>query len=162
MNGGVQSHVNLLKAQGPRSAYHDEYYTPAPLVKSLGRFDLDPCAAETTRHAKTNWRKKHDGLNRAWRGRVWLNAPYSTLDKWLEKFIAHGNGIALVNARCETKWFQQLAAASHAVLFPNFRIKFFDGVRRRVQQPTIGSALFAIGGGEFCRPETIWNHRNYL
>lgn len=47
-----------------------------------------------------------DGLRLPWVGRVWLNPPFgSVAAKWLARLADHGNGIALIPARTETKMF---------------------------------------------------------
>ena len=124
--------------------YSDEFYTPAWLVKPLGDFDLDPCAGPVSAFASCNVRPPRDGLNMAWRGRVWLNPPYSNIYEWLDKFTAHGDGIALVNSRCETGWFQRLAAAADALFFPRGRINFARP-DKPAGHPPCGSVLVAYG-----------------
>lgn len=52
-----------------------------------------------------------DGLAADWKGRVWLNPPYGReAQDWLEKLRVHGDGIALIFARLETKWIQPYLA----------------------------------------------------
>ena len=122
--------------------YRDEYYTPPAIVRALGRFDLDPCAGPT-RLARRCIRRPKDGLRSQWTGRIWMNAPYSNLPQWLDRFIEHGNGICLVNARPETRWFQRLLCNASACLWIAGRVQF--GNPRGVCHPPVGSVLFAIG-----------------
>ncbi len=126
-----------------RKPYSDEWYTPPDLVKSLGPFDLDPCAGPMA-HATINIVPPGDGLAFEWEGRVWLNPPYSTVHEWLTKFISHANGIALVNARPETEWFQNFARGADGFLWLRRRIVFLqaDGSASR---PPVGSVLVAYG-----------------
>ena len=66
---------------------------------------------------------------------------------WLEKFINHGNGIALLFNRSDTKWFHQWAIKSDAILFKKGRIKFLlngEG-KGSSQAPSIFLAM-----GEVC------------
>ena len=134
---------NLFPGSNRVTAYSDEWYTPPHIVKALGPFDLDPCAGPML-HAARNLSKKENGLKQPWYGRVWLNPPYSTLHEWLERFIAHKNGVALVNARPETQWFQGLCSGALAVLWLRGRVKFSkpDG---RAGTATVGSVLVAYG-----------------
>ena len=44
--------------------------------RSLGRFDLDPCAAPGWPTADEHYILPTDGLREPWTGRVWLNPPY--------------------------------------------------------------------------------------
>ena len=59
-----------------------------------------------------------NGLKQKWHGTVWMNPPYGKFtENWLDKFIKHNNGIALVFSRTDTKWFQNYVKKSDAVLF---------------------------------------------
>jgi hypothetical protein len=125
--------------------YSDEWYTPCLIPQALGIFDLDPCAGPMN-HAVRNFRRIHgeDGLTRPWFGRVWLNPPYSNVHEWLERMIDHNDGIALVNARPETQWFQRAAAPALGCLWLQRRIDFIrpDG---KPTHPPVGSVLLAYG-----------------
>jgi hypothetical protein len=108
----------------------DEWITPPGIIKALGKFDLDPCAPskrrfETARHYFT---KKENGLLQNWKGRVWLNPPYGSQTKlWLEKLCEHGNGIALIFARTETKaFFDYVWKHADAIFFIKNRLRFLD------------------------------------
>jgi len=144
--GDQQRHMLVRAAvaqpgKGRDAEYSDEWYTPPALVASLGLFDLDPCAGPMT-HARENWR--HDGLARAWFGRVWLNPPYSDVRTWLTRMVEHGNGIAIVNARPETQWFQSTVASADAVLWILRRVEFLrpDGTTKHTP---VGQVLIAWG-----------------
>lgn len=83
------------------------WLTPLWLIESLGEFDLDPCAFPGHQTARNLICLPDNGLYQPWHGRVWLNPPYGKFTKeWLEKLNQHGDGIALVFARLETKWIQ--------------------------------------------------------
>lgn len=73
-----------------------------------------------------------------------MNPPYLEIHDWLEKFQAHGNGVALLNARCETKWFQSLASGADALLFVKSRI-MFKRPSGNEGHPPVGSVLIAYG-----------------
>lgn len=106
----------------------DEWLTPPPIVRSLGPFDLDPCAPvnrpwPTAAHYLTI---VDDGLFQRWFGRVWLNPPYSNVGQWLERLADHGDGIALIFARTETRWFfAHVWQPASAVFFFKGRIAFY-------------------------------------
>lgn len=108
----------------------DEWLTPPEIIKSLGKFDLDPCAPiiRPWDTAKKHYTVKDDGLSKDWPGRVWLNSPYGTqTGKWLKKLSEHGNGIALVFARTETKmFFDYIWDKAHAILFLKGRLNFYN------------------------------------
>lgn len=106
----------------------DQWLTPPALLGRLGKFDLDPCSPvdrpwdTAVRHLTI----LDDGLALPWSGRVWLNPPYSGTGKWMAKMAAHGNGLALVNARTDTGWFLDWVwERAASVFFFHNRIHFF-------------------------------------
>ena len=123
--------------------YSDEWYTPEKIPSALGPFDLDPCAGPMN-HARVNIRRPACGLTAEWSGRVWLNPPYSNVHDWLEKMIAHGDGIALVDARPVSQWFQRAVASACAVPWLRGRIDF-QRPDRVATHPPVGSVLVAYG-----------------
>ena len=128
----------------------DSWYTPPHIVESLGRFDLDPCTMSVApfRHAGTNfyYDRGEDGLARDWHGRVWLNPPYSNWVPWLKKLSDHGDGIALISARTETRgFFDHVWYDANAVLFLQGRIRFIKPDGTKGPSPTLGSVLIAYG-----------------
>ena len=106
-----------------------EWLTPPELVKRLGIFDLDPCSPINPPfvHANNNFTTLDDGLKKDWLGRVYLNPPYGRgMERWLEKLKYHGNGIALIFARTETKcFFEHIWNDADAILFVKGRIRFY-------------------------------------
>src|ERR1700722_12042594 len=97
----------------------DTWLTPLELIEALGEFDLDPCGYPGHLTAKKLFcEPQHDGLKLKWSGRVWLNPPYGSECKhWMRRLIRHGRGTALVFARIETKWFQEMIPHASAILF---------------------------------------------
>jgi hypothetical protein len=95
-------------ATDSEAAESTTWLTPLSLVRTLGEFDLDPCGYPGHDTAKTLFcLPERDGLECAWFGRVWLNPPYGKEAKtWLGRLDVHGNGIALIFGRLETKWIQ--------------------------------------------------------
>jgi hypothetical protein len=113
------------------------------------RFDLDPASPG---HEIVPWipvKKFYTvgGLERVWRGFVWLNPPYGreTLPLWTEKFTSHGNGIALVPERTSTVWWQELAAHADLILFLSKKIPFVNSTGAKSGACAIGSTLVAMG-----------------
>lgn len=105
----------------------DDWLTPPALLSLFGPFDLDPCSPVNRpwSTAAKHYSIKENGLKQPWEGRVWMNPPYSEMGPWIEKMLAHMNGMALVNARTETKWFfKGVWNAAHAVFFFKGRIPF--------------------------------------
>jgi hypothetical protein len=128
----------------------DEWLTPPHILKALGGFDLDPCAPiiRPWDIAKYHYTVENDGLSHEWFGRVWCNPPYGrSTGKWLQKLKEHGNGIALIFARTETKdWFDHIWYDANSILFVKGRLHFHhvDGTRARANSGA-PSALIAYG-----------------
>lgn len=110
---------------------NDEWLTPPEIINSLGVFDLDPCAPinRPWPTAKIHLTVEDNGLLVTWRGRVYCNPPYGLqAAAWLDKLAIHGNGIALIFARTETKmFFKYVWNQATALLFIEGRLFFCDG-----------------------------------
>lgn len=107
----------------------DEWLTPPPIIASLGTFDLDPCSpmVRPWPTALNHFTIKDDGFKKQWAGRVWCNPPYEEAARWLGRCAEHGNAIAMVFARTETRmFFDHVWNSAGAVLFLKGRVKFFN------------------------------------
>lgn len=131
MNKGIGGHQ---KAVGDTQTW----LTPPNIIKSLGEFDLDPCTPifRPWDTAKKHYNELDNGLIQPWDGRVWLNPPYDryVIDKWLSKMADHANGIALIFARTETKFFHNwVFPFAESILFIKDRLHFHDlnGIRSK-------------------------------
>ncbi len=138
----------------------EEYYTPQPIIDAVhsvfgGHPDLDPasCAeANGNVQAMRFFAREDNGLEQPWRGRVWMNPPFtkSIISRFCEKLVAHVNdgsvtdAIVLVNSTTDTRWFATLSSAASAVCFPTGRIKFWKPGRATGSLP-LGQALFYFG-----------------
>lgn len=132
----------------------DEWLTPPALIQALGHFDLDPCSPPPERRpwptAGHHISLPDDGLKADWGGcRVWCNPPYGKETfKWMDKLAAHGNGIALIFARTETKGFHRsIWEKADALFFFEGRIRFFHSDGTIGQMPNAASCLVAYGTG---------------
>lgn len=110
-----------------------DWYTPPWIFERLGlQFDLDPCQPETPIPwvpATKTYCLADDGLTSPWVGLVWLNPPYGKhTGEWLEKMHDHRNGVSLVFARTDCRWFHDYVAKADAILFLSGRVKFVDGL----------------------------------
>ena len=125
------------------------------VYRCLGCVDLDPCSnSQLTPQvvARRYYTVEHDGLAWPWYGRVFANPPYKDVGKWTQKFIAeyeHGHmqeGMYLVAASTETKWYQGLLAIDSLVCHLNKRLWFDSdiGVPCK-EQARFGSVLFYVG-----------------
>ena len=109
---------------------NDEWFTPPYITDALGWFDLDPCMSQSHLEVigrRQNYTKEFDGLSQIWKDRVWCNPPYGkhTFD-WIKKLANHGNGIALIFTRTETKGFHaQVWKRANAIFFFKGRLKFY-------------------------------------
>lgn len=130
------------------------WLTPPNIIKALGPFDLDPCAAPEPRPwptASTHWTRVDNSLNRPWFGRVWLNPPYgkkAQIAPWLRRLADHGSGTALIFARTETTaFFETVWERATSILFLKGRLCFYrpDGTLPRNDQ----------GGGNAGAPSVL-------
>lgn len=141
----------LRMSEWERVGESDEWYTPPEIFKALGlEFDLD-VASPSSDHwvpARKVFTKNDDGLNQNWHGLVFMNPPFGGRNgqvPWLEKFINHGNGIAIVAARTSAKWFQDLIPKCDAVLFPRGKTKFIRPDGTIGKSPGSGVVIVAMG-----------------
>jgi hypothetical protein len=111
------------------------WVTPRWLLDALGPFDLDPCAADPRPWSCAAENYTQRGLERAWRGRVFLNPPFDRYEvgKWVRRLAEHGSGTALLHARTEADWFAPVWQSASGILFLADRIHFHypDGSRAR-------------------------------
>ena len=114
--------MSIGKHEKPNKGETDTWLTPLDLIRPLGVFDLDPCGESFHKTAKTIYTE--GGLNKDWFGRVWLNPPYSEVEKWLDRLVEHGSGIALVFARMDVKWAHKILPQATSVFFPKGRLYF--------------------------------------
>lgn len=132
----------------------DEWRTPKPIFDALRLvFDLDPCwplSGPCFVPARQHYTVHDNGLAQPWHGLVWLNPPFGRRRghvPWLEKFFAHGDGIALVNALTSADWF-------HAIVVPNTQVMLFPEGKTKFHRPdgTVGAepanGIILLGAGD--------------
>jgi len=132
------------------AALKDEWLTPPDLLRALGPFDLDPCSPinrpwDTAANHSTI---EDNGLAKPWHGIVFCNPPYGLeAAKWLQRCADHGNAVALIFARTETRmFFDHVWPRADALLFIEGRLHFHhvDGSRARANSGA-PSVLIAYG-----------------
>lgn len=129
----------------------DVWLTPPYILDALGVFYLDPCSpiSRPWNTAKKHYTINDNGLIHKWEGRVWLNPPYGLeASKWLNKLASHGNGIALIFARTETKmFFDHVWNKASALLFIEGRL-FFHRPNGEVAKANAGAPSVLVAYGE--------------
>ena len=135
---------------------NEEWYTPPQFLEAardvLGQFDLDPASSDAAQkhvQAARYFDKEHDGLGFEWRGRVWLNPPYSqpAIGEFVRKLVVElGEGnvtqaIMLTHNFTDTAWFHKAAAVATAICFTRGRVKFLNPAGEEAA-PTQGQAFF--------------------
>jgi len=128
----------------------DHWYTPRFIFDALGvAFDLDVAApVDGPRHVPArNW-LWDEGLQLPWHGFVWMNPPFGGrmgLVPWLDRFFAHGNGIALTPDRTSAPWWQDAAEQADAMLVTRGKVKFERPDGTVGGSPGSGVTLWAAG-----------------
>lgn len=128
----------------------DEWLTPPDLLAKLGAFDLDPCSpvVRPWPTAALHYSRQQDGLSLPWQGRVYCNPPYGLqAAAWLDRCASHGDAVALIFARTETKmFFDHVWHKADALLFIEGRLYFHhvDGSRAHANSGA-PSVLVAYG-----------------
>lgn len=145
-----------------RQALHSsatvEWYTPSQYIEAaravMGSIDLDPASCDTANKivkAALYFDVQTNGLDKTWSGNVFMNPPYGRggqalwSKKMIDQYVAKNvtQGIMLLNAATDTKWFQQLW--QYTICFVNERIRFVseDGVQKH--SPTHGNVFVYLG-----------------
>lgn len=131
----------------------DEWYTPREIFDALGlTFDLDPCApmdpCASNVPAREVFTILQDGLSQPWHGLVYMNPPFGGRNghvPWLEKFLIHANGIAVVRAYTSAGWFHDHARRAETMLFPRGKTKFIRPDGSVGKAPGHGIVLLGMG-----------------
>lgn len=128
-----------------------DWWTPPWVFETLKEeFDIDvaaPPGGVPWIPAKKVFTQAEDGLAQLWDGFIWCNPPYGKeTGIWLEKMSAHRNGIALVFARTDCKWYHQYCRTADALLFKQGRISFVDGLNSTGNGGAGAGSLFVAWG----------------
>jgi hypothetical protein len=125
----------------------DERYTPAWIFDILSvEFDLDPCSPVGGIQGapiKNYYTAIDDGLSKEWFGNVWVNPPFSNPRPFMERLVAHGQGIGLVRIS-QSQWAKDLWNKADGVILNDKRLKFdrLDGSSVGIPAVTF---MFAFG-----------------
>ena len=159
--------ARLVEAQANRTRFllaqsdQNDWRTPRKFLDAaravMGAIDLDPASgaeANVTVKAAKFYTEADNGLERPWKGRVWLNPPYGGEARLFTDRLLKEYQIGNVSAACllvnshptETKWFQELFA--YPVCFVAGRIDFGGPSRDVSTSSTHGSAVVYLGEQE--------------
>ena len=144
-----------------RSSSDENWFTPEVFIRSArkvfgGDIDTDPASsiiANEIVQARVFYTVEDNGLLQNWMGNVWLNPPYTrgVINRFMEKlkyeFETTGHTqqfITLTNNTTDSKWFATLASISAAMVFPSFRISYWN-LHRTKNKPLQGQ-VFCYGG----------------
>ena len=132
-----------------RTTGKEDWLTPPEILRALGKFDLDPCSpiGRPWDTAETHYTIHDNGLRKPWVGRVWLNPPYGNeTERWMKRLANHGNGIALIFARTETKsFFPWVWNYASGLLWLKGRLCFYTKEGNRGGTAGAPSVLIAYG-----------------
>lgn len=122
-----------------------EYYTPTEITEAarrvMGGIDLDPfssAAANERIKATLYFTSQDDGLNQEWRGRFWMNHPFSRAMNPLciqkaELEYAQGRatqGCCITFAATSEAWFQPLLRRPQCYISPRTNYFMPDGTKK--------------------------------
>jgi len=141
----------------PRELTVDDFYTPRPIVnasrEAMGGIDLDPAShalANRLIQASGFYTSSDNGLNHEWKGRVWLNPPFSQWQLWAPKIIAEWESgrVQAMCVLCATRTLTaQYLSCIHehcsAICILRGRIAFWGGLS--TPSPDDGHAIFYFG-----------------
>ena len=130
----------------------DDWYTPRDIFDALGlTFDLDPCSPGAGHWvpARRVYTKADDGLAQPWAGLVFMNPPFGGREghvPWLNRFLEHGDGIAIVRAYTSSGWFHRVVVPrAETILFPKGKTKFVRADGSIGGSPGHGVVLIGMG-----------------
>ena len=142
--------MSLSAHQSPRSQSFD-WLTPPGWIAVLGEFDLDPCASvnQPWPTAKEHWTE--GGLDRKWRGLVWLNPPYGppkVIEPWMMRMADHDHGVACIPARTETFcWHTYVWPVAREILFVKGRPHFHRPITGERAKANSGAPIALVAYG---------------
>ena len=129
----------------------DDWATPIDVFNRIseryGPFDLDACCRDATAKATRYFTKDDDGLAHPWRGRVWVNPPYSDPAPWIQKAIleveqGHSERVVmLLPASIDTGWYHSFVLPYADVVPVRGRIRFIGWKGTPIGSPKAGSVI---------------------
>jgi phage N-6-adenine-methyltransferase len=140
-----------------KKAGSNEWYTPAWLVEAatdvLGSIDLDPASNVGSPNvpASQHYTVADNGLSQEWKGRVFLNPPWSETGKWITKALEELEALRMTEAVLvirglgfETRAYQALLEKA-VICFLRGRVNYLSGDGRDAVSPTQGTIVAYLG-----------------
>jgi DNA N-6-adenine-methyltransferase (Dam) len=143
-----------------------EWYSPSEIVEAARRvmndINLDPAscaAANEVVRARMFYTKEQDGLTKPWRGRIFMNPPYTRglVDRFVARLVEAftrgdvAEAIVLVRNDPTTAWFKALAGSSSAICLPGQYLRFWHPDKGVTKIGPVGHAILYLGRS----PETF-------
>lgn len=137
-----------LFGQPQQELTSDDWYTPRWIFDALGvTFDLDvacPPGGSPNTPCRRYYTQADDGLASPWEGLVWMNPPYSRPAPWVQKWVEHANGLALM-VMTKSHWFESLWTHPETHVVYMRQIKFERPGIRGGSASSWSYGLWAIG-----------------
>ena len=123
------------------SSFKQDWETPETLFKPLDnefKFTLDVCATIENAKAPNFYTEKDNGLEQNWHGVCWMNPPFGSQKKWVEKAYNESQKnnttvVCLLPARTNTNWWHDYCLKGE-IRFIRGRPKF-KGAKHGLPQP---------------------------
>lgn len=107
----------------------NDYYTPKWIFDALQlTFDIDvasPPNGPPFTPCRKYFTQLDDGLIQPWTGSVFLNPPFSNVTPFVDKWLKHNNGIALL-PMSKSKWFERVWNSPAAIVALPRDLLFID------------------------------------
>ncbi len=132
------------------SSSKQDWETPATLFDPLNEefgFTLDCCASPDNAKVKSYYSTR--GLERPWRGVVWMNPPYGRdIKDWVAKARREAKKgavvVALLPVRSDTRWWHQYVMKAEEVRLLTRRLSFVGASNKA----TFPAAIVVFGQGD--------------
>jgi hypothetical protein len=127
----------------------DDCYTPKWVFDAMGiHVDLDvasPVGGPWHVPCDRYYTAADDGLAQPWDGSVWCNPPYSTAERWVDKWAAHPTGALMTQVASRQKWRSALYGAADAVYVGQVEFARPDGTTLKFGWTPICVAFRGLG-----------------
>lgn len=150
----------LNPAHVSHSTGYSEWNTPPKFIEAakqlMGSIDIDPASNEKAQEiikAEKYYTQENNGLDKEWKGNVWMNPPYSQplikefCFKLIEKIESKeiNQACVLINNATETEFVQEMLKICKAVCFIKGRVKFIDMEGKESGSPLQGQFIIYFG-----------------